>query len=160
MSDEANVKKPQVMEEIELKEWLASLDYVLSNGSPERVQYLLQQLQIRAQESGITLPFTLNTLISIQLLKKNNLHFQEIVIWNAGLKALSAGMRWPWSLEPTKMRMESVDTYLPSPPLQPSMKWVLTTFLGLAKPLLAVIWSIFRDTPPQGCILVLSWKDA
>ncbi len=59
--DEPNVKKPNVMDDIELKEWLASLDYVLSNGTPDRVQYLLQQLQIRAQESGVTLPFTLNT---------------------------------------------------------------------------------------------------
>ncbi|MBP6343067.1 MAG: pyruvate dehydrogenase (acetyl-transferring), homodimeric type, partial [Candidatus Omnitrophica bacterium] len=61
MSEDA-VKKPvPVMDDIELKEWLSSLDYVLNNGSPERVQYLLQQLQIRAQESGVTLPFTLNT---------------------------------------------------------------------------------------------------
>ena len=60
MSDESNVKK-HVIDEIELKEWLASLDYVLSSGTPEKVQYLLQQLQIRAQQSGVTLPFTYNT---------------------------------------------------------------------------------------------------
>ncbi|MBF0504036.1 MAG: pyruvate dehydrogenase (acetyl-transferring), homodimeric type [Candidatus Omnitrophica bacterium] len=48
-------------DDLELKEWLASLDYVLKNGAPDRVQYLLQQLQIRAQESGVTLPFTYNT---------------------------------------------------------------------------------------------------
>ena len=48
-------------DDIELNEWLASLDYVLNNGSPDRVQFLLQQLQIRAQESGVTLPFTFNT---------------------------------------------------------------------------------------------------
>jgi len=48
-------------DDIELNEWLASLDYVLNNGAPDRVQYLLQQLQIRAQESGVTLPFTYNT---------------------------------------------------------------------------------------------------
>jgi pyruvate dehydrogenase E1 component len=60
MSDESNVKK-NVIDHIELSEWLASLDYVLSSGTPEKVQYLLQQLQIRAQESGVTLPFTYNT---------------------------------------------------------------------------------------------------
>jgi len=49
------------MDQLELKDWLASLDYVLNSGSPDRVQYLLQQLQIRAQESGVTLPFTYNT---------------------------------------------------------------------------------------------------
>ena len=57
MSDEANVKKNQVMDEIELKEWLASLDYVLSNGSPERVQYLLQQLFV--------LPFALKVILQL-----------------------------------------------------------------------------------------------
>lgn len=61
MSEDAVKKHVPVMDDIELKEWLSSLDYVLNNGSPERVQYLLQQLQIRAQESGVTIPFTLNT---------------------------------------------------------------------------------------------------
>ena len=61
MSDDVNVKKNAAMDEIELKEWLASLDYVLNSGTPDRVQYLLQQLQIRAQESGVTLPFTYHT---------------------------------------------------------------------------------------------------
>ncbi len=60
MNDDSGVKK-HVIDEIELKEWLASLDYVLSSGTPEKVQYLLQQLQIRAQESGVTLPFTYHT---------------------------------------------------------------------------------------------------
>jgi pyruvate dehydrogenase E1 component len=59
--DDANVKKNPMMDDVELKEWLASLDYVLNSGTPDRVQYLLQQLQIRAQESGVTLPFTYNT---------------------------------------------------------------------------------------------------
>jgi len=48
-------------DDIELDEWLASLDYVLNSETPDRVQYLLQQLQIRAQESDVTLPFTYNT---------------------------------------------------------------------------------------------------
>jgi Pyruvate dehydrogenase complex, dehydrogenase (E1) component len=72
MSDEAIVKKNVVMENIELSEWLASLDYVLNSGSPERVQYLLQQLQIRAQESGVTLPLPIIHLISIPSPKKTS----------------------------------------------------------------------------------------
>jgi pyruvate dehydrogenase E1 component len=61
MSDDVSVKKNPAMDEAELKDWLASLDYVLNSGTPDRVQYLLQQLQIRAQESGVTLPFIYNT---------------------------------------------------------------------------------------------------
>ena len=48
-------------EQIEIQEWLQSLDYVLKHGSKERAHHILQQLQIRAQESGVTLPFSVNT---------------------------------------------------------------------------------------------------
>lgn len=48
-------------EEIETREWLYSLDYVLEHGGPERVKELLQQLQIRAHKAGVVIPFTANT---------------------------------------------------------------------------------------------------
>ena len=46
---------------IEIKEWLDSLDYVLTHGSKEQAQKILAQLQIHAQKAGVTLPFTVNT---------------------------------------------------------------------------------------------------
>ncbi|HVO75976.1 MAG TPA: pyruvate dehydrogenase (acetyl-transferring), homodimeric type [Ignavibacteriaceae bacterium] len=49
------------IQEIETKEWLYSLDYVLEHGGPERVRELIQQLQIRAHKAGISIPFTANT---------------------------------------------------------------------------------------------------
>ena len=49
------------VEDIEIKEWLSSLEYVLKHGSLEQAKKILQQLQIRAQEAGVTLPFTVNT---------------------------------------------------------------------------------------------------
>jgi pyruvate dehydrogenase E1 component len=49
------------VEEIENKEWMYSLDYVLQNGGPKRVIEILQQLQIRAQKAGVEIPFTANT---------------------------------------------------------------------------------------------------
>ena len=92
MSDGVKKNVP-VMDDIELKEWLASLDYVLNNGSPERGQYLLQQLQIRAQESGVTLPFTLNTPYINTITKEKQPPFpgnrelerriKSIIRWNA-----------------------------------------------------------------------------
>ncbi len=91
---EDNVKKhTSIMDDIELKEWLSSLDYVLNHGSPERVQYLLQQLQIKAQESGVTLPFTLNTPYINTIPKEKQASFpgnreierriKSIIRWNA-----------------------------------------------------------------------------
>ena len=54
MSDSEEIK-------IEVQEWLESLDYVLSNRTPEQIRFLLQQLQIRASEADIAFPFSANT---------------------------------------------------------------------------------------------------
>jgi pyruvate dehydrogenase E1 component len=40
--------------QVENREWLESLEYVYQRGGPERVEDLLQLLQIRAQEHGVT----------------------------------------------------------------------------------------------------------
>lgn len=47
--------------DIEIREWLYSLDYVLEHGGPDRVKEILQQLQIRAHKAGVQMPFTANT---------------------------------------------------------------------------------------------------
>src|SRR5690606_31153652 len=47
--------------DIETREWLYSLDYVLEHDGTERVKELLQQLQIRAHKAGVSIPFTANT---------------------------------------------------------------------------------------------------
>ncbi|MEP7145607.1 MAG: pyruvate dehydrogenase (acetyl-transferring), homodimeric type, partial [bacterium] len=49
------------IKEIENKEWLESLDYILQTQGSERVTELLKKLQIRAQEKGVKIPFTANT---------------------------------------------------------------------------------------------------
>jgi len=58
MSDK---KKELDINEVETREWLYSLDYVLQHGGPERVKELLQQLQIRAHKAGVSIPFSANT---------------------------------------------------------------------------------------------------
>ena len=50
------------IEVLETREWLDSLDYVLSQGGPERAGRLLQQLALHARrEAGINLPFSATT---------------------------------------------------------------------------------------------------
>src|SRR5438034_40715 len=49
------------VEEIERREWLESLDYVMEEGGPERVEHLLQLLRIHAERDGVRLPYTANT---------------------------------------------------------------------------------------------------
>src|SRR2546428_6009063 len=54
-------KKPPDLDEIERREWLDSLDYVIRHRGAERVNTLLTELQSYAQEAGIEVPFTANT---------------------------------------------------------------------------------------------------
>ena len=60
MKDGVNNRTSEV-EEIEIQEWLSSLEYVLQHGTQEQARKILQLLQIRAQEAGVTLPFVANT---------------------------------------------------------------------------------------------------
>ncbi|MFZ1728647.1 MAG: pyruvate dehydrogenase (acetyl-transferring), homodimeric type [Bacteroidota bacterium] len=48
-------------EAIETEEWIASLDYVLTEGGHDRVQRLLQDLQHHAYKNGVRMPFSANT---------------------------------------------------------------------------------------------------
>lgn len=49
------------LRQIENREWRDSLDYVLRERGPDRVRELLRLLQTRAQEQGVSIPFTANT---------------------------------------------------------------------------------------------------
>ena len=50
------------LEVLETREWLDSLDYVLSKGGPERAGRLIQQLALHARRAaGVHLPFTATT---------------------------------------------------------------------------------------------------
>lgn len=49
------------LESIETREWLESLDYVIEQGDPRRVQGLLASLQARARLSKVKIPPVINT---------------------------------------------------------------------------------------------------
>src|SRR5205807_1226630 len=54
--------EPDGLEVLETREWVDSLDYVLSQGGPNRAGRLLQQLALHARrEAGINLPFSATT---------------------------------------------------------------------------------------------------
>ncbi len=54
-------KQSDSVKELENKEWIDSLDYVLAAAGPERVIELMERLQTHAQTKGVTFPFTANT---------------------------------------------------------------------------------------------------
>src|ERR1041384_2884062 len=57
----SKAKASERLSDIEIREWLESLDYIIQQGGAEQVTQLLHKLQIHAQQAGITLPFTANT---------------------------------------------------------------------------------------------------
>lgn len=59
--DERKKNESQELKDIETREWLESLEYVLRDAGPERVKELLTELDNYAHESGVDLPFTANT---------------------------------------------------------------------------------------------------
>ncbi|MDA0748068.1 MAG: pyruvate dehydrogenase (acetyl-transferring), homodimeric type, partial [bacterium] len=61
MSDKI-LRKPTVdVDPQETDEWLESLDYALRAYGPDRVRYLLDKLDERAQRLGVEIPFSANT---------------------------------------------------------------------------------------------------
>ncbi|MGE5365133.1 MAG: pyruvate dehydrogenase (acetyl-transferring), homodimeric type [Bacteroidota bacterium] len=53
--------KTQDIREVETREWLDSLNYVLYHSGPERVAEILTELQLHARKNGVEIPFTANT---------------------------------------------------------------------------------------------------
>lgn len=61
MASKQNPDLTQEILDIENSEWRESLDYVLKTQGADRVRHLLRLLQVRAQEQGVSIPFTANT---------------------------------------------------------------------------------------------------
>jgi pyruvate dehydrogenase E1 component len=49
------------LQEIELREWLESLEYVLDSSGPERALEILKKLEQHAKKLGVEIPFSANT---------------------------------------------------------------------------------------------------
>ena len=49
------------LNDVEMREWLESLDYVLESAGKERVQEILERLETHAHRFGVDIPFTANT---------------------------------------------------------------------------------------------------
>ena len=81
------------MEAEEIREWLDSLDYVIRHGTRERVVHILHQLEQRAANFGIGLPYAANTPYLNTIHRGSQAHFpgnreierriKSIIRWNA-----------------------------------------------------------------------------
>jgi len=59
--DNETYAQPHHIEDVEIQEWLESLDSVLESSGPEVAAEILERLRAHATVSGIDLPFTANT---------------------------------------------------------------------------------------------------
>jgi pyruvate dehydrogenase E1 component len=59
--DNQTYTQPRQIEDVEIQEWLESLDSVLESSGPEVATEILERLRAHATVSGIDLPFTANT---------------------------------------------------------------------------------------------------
>ncbi len=58
---ESVISRPSASEEIEIQEWVESLDAVLRISGREEVSHILKRLREYAAKRGVTLPFTAQT---------------------------------------------------------------------------------------------------
>ncbi len=89
--------------EVELQEWLDSLDYVLKQGDPSRVERILRRLRIRAEQEGIevapvpTTPYINTIPVSAQQPYPGDLELEArieaLVRWNAAAMVVRANRR-------------------------------------------------------------------
>jgi pyruvate dehydrogenase E1 component len=61
MEQETTVQPQHSIDDVEIQEWLESLDSVLESSGPEVATEILERLRAHAKVAGINLPFTANT---------------------------------------------------------------------------------------------------
>src|SRR5256886_15205876 len=61
MPSETAVRPQHTIEDVEIQEWLESLDSVLETGGPQVAAEILERLRAHATVNGIDLPFSANT---------------------------------------------------------------------------------------------------
>ncbi len=92
-------------EELEIKEWLESLEYVLKTEGSDRVKQILHELSMYAHKFGVELPFTANTphVNTIPRDKQPNFpgsreierRIKSIIRWNAMAMVVRANKEEP-----------------------------------------------------------------
>ncbi len=98
-------KSNPVLDNEELREWLESFEYVLSEGGEEKATELLRELDTFAHNSGVNLPFTANTPYINTIPKEKQPVFpggreierriKSIIRWNAMAMVVRANRNTP-----------------------------------------------------------------
>ena len=140
MDNETYTQSQHGIEDVEIQEWLESLDSVLESSGPEVAAEILERLRAHAAVAGIDLPFTANTPYANTI---------------------------PVRLEPLfpgdqelERRIKLAATSPPTPPPPPSTRSASTISSAPALPNSRVTPSTSRDTPPPEFTLAPSSKAA
>ena len=118
-------------DDIEVKEWIPSFDTVLQDNNPPHVRHILEEIQARAQASGMSLPSTKSTPpTSIRFQPLIRPLFRATRRWSAGSRVWCAGTRWLWWFARTVSSTTSADIFPPMGPRPLYSKSALITSFG------------------------------
>ena len=120
----------------ERHKWVASLEYILEyilkNEESEQAASPVEELVGRLRESGLKIPYAVNTpYINTIPLKKNLLILATAKSSDAS-RATCAGMRWPWLSKRTGFILTSGAIFRPMRPRRLSTKSASTISSGVA----------------------------
>jgi len=148
MARDGEVRKNGDQDVAETREWLDSLTAVLQNEGPERARFLLTQLKDKAEDSGVQIPFSLNTPYINTIppdkqppfpgSRETERRIKSLARWNAMALVVRANKKEP-GIGGHISTYASAATLLRSPP---------PTSPAPPPPRAAAIRSISRATPP------------
>ncbi len=149
------------LEVLETREWLDSLDYVLSQGGPERAGRLLQQLSLHARRAaGVNLPFTATTPYQNTIPSRQQPPFPGSQEMERRIKSLVRWNALAMVVRANKIERASADIFPPLPPRPRCTKWRSIIFCRRGPRSGTATWFISRVTPRRASMRAPIWKAA
>ena len=138
------------LEVLETREWVDSLDYVLSKGGPRPGRPSAAAIGAACSPRGRHQPALLRRprRTRTRFLRARSLPFPEARRWSAASRAWFAGTLWPWWFAPTRCRKASAGTSRRLPPPPRSMK-LPSTISSARKPKMAIATSSTSRVTPR-----------
>ena len=157
--DNETFTQPHGVDDVEIQEWLESLDAVLESSGAEVATEILERLRAHATVNGIDLPFTANTPYANTIPHRLEPPSRAIRKSSAESRAWSAGTRWPWSCAPIAWSTTSAATFPPYASAATLYEVGFNHFFrGAHATISKATPSTSRATPRPACTRAHFWK--
>jgi len=122
-------KQADGLEVLETREWLDSLDYVLSKGGADRAGRLLQQLSLHARRAaGVNLPFTATTPYQNTISVRQQPPFPGSQEMERRIKSLVRWNALAMVVRANKIQ-DSITSWLPGPRMETATSFITRDML-------------------------------